>query len=253
MSRNNGIHRIRPDIAPIIRTMLEPSLHRLPVWENKDDLIEILEKYIESDGKNSEARVYLEKSSFIQSLIKRTYRASRTCTIKNLQTIFAYMQANNKTPILLDKLILNNNDPAGIFDFIDMHMHGQLNTNTEWKLLFAELEQWDLIDSKSWPNYNGYIISTYAQSYLIPQIQSLVLEINWGYAKIVTDGENYYYSEDDFTIDNMVPIFGRQIQDQEYITEHLSYLAKESRMDIYSLLNVDPIDIQEWLKDQEEV
>jgi len=248
--RNRKDIDIKPNIAPILRHMMEQSLHRLPVRETQENLIEILDKYIETNGEDREAGIYLKSSSFIQTLIRRSRSAKKSCTVENLHTIFSYMQANGKDPVVLDKRHLKHNNPLGLIDFVDMHMPDELTTYTEWKLLFAILEQWDLVDSKSRPNYNGYEKCIHAQVYLIPQTRSLMIDIRGSYGKIVTSEDGYDYCDDDFTITNAIVLFGRQTQDQEYIRDCLAYLAKESKMDIFSLFELDPVDVEEWIKDQ---
>jgi len=238
---------ITPSTAPLIRELIQHSLHRLPKGETAENIMEVLNVYIESKGQHKEAHTYLEESDFIQNIAKRIRSAKKSCTIKNLNTLFSYMQAKELPPILLGENFLLGNNPNDIINFIDMHLPDVLNSYSEWKTLFARLEEWESLDSKSFPLYNGYGIGIYASAEIVPHTRSLRIDISRGYCKAMRDESNdLYFCNDDFTLASQLPLFIRNIQDPEYITDRLIEIVQDLKIDIFSLFKIDPNDVQEW-------
>jgi len=244
---------ITPATAPLIREVIKHSLHRLPKGETAEYLMEILNVYIESKGQHTEAHTYLERSDFIQNIAKRIRSGKKSCTIKNINTIFSYMQSKNLDPILLGEFFLLGNNPNDIINFIDIHLPDGLNSYSEWKILFARLEEWESLDSKSFPLYNGYGIGIYASAAIVPYTRSLRIDISRGYCKAMRDESNdLNFCNDDFTLANQSPLFIRNIQDIEYIRDRLIEHIDPLKLDIFSLFKVDPNDVQEWEDQKEE-
>jgi len=235
---------IDPSNAHAIRNIAELSdPSRLPSEEDLETILNALDVYIDSEGEDEAAHMYLWGSRFIQQIAARVSNAVKSCTTKNLSDILSYMEENETGPLVLTRYLLEKYNPEHIINFCLDHMPNQLNTHTEWKILFEELEKWTHNYSQAMPNYADYFPCIYGVVFVDPIHKRLLSVIQGGYAK---GDENNILESDEFTQTQRINIYSRQTQDLGSIVSYLWYLAELTKNDIFALLMVDPNDIQEW-------